>query len=197
MTQGSRRGWHSELTLLVAKADQELEPVGQSDRVDHRCSRRDCLDRPPFGDETGDAGVLEIVLKLGLLELLKRIARFPEERRRPSRIAGSPTQQQVAVFKVDRAKRDPIGGTAVAILKAPERMNTLPPLRRPLGSLTSSLEPPVMSTAPNLRTVKAGLFRGSTGTSPIAAALVTWIAPAGARRLPPVIDTGPLTSPRV
>ena len=59
-------------------------------------------------------------------------------------------------------------------------MNTLPPLPRPLGSLTSSVEPPLMPTGPKLVTVRAGVLRGSTGTSPVPATLVTWIVPAGA-----------------
>src|SRR5205807_2206678 len=72
-----------------------------------------------------------------------------------------------------------------------------PPLPSPPGSLTSSLEPPLMATGPKLVTVKAGVLRGSTGTSPVPAALVTWIVPAGAERVAPVIATGPATSPSV
>src|SRR5262245_56077270 len=76
-------------------------------------------------------------------------------------------------------------------------MNTLPPLPRFLGSLTSSVEPPLMLTGPKLVTVRAGVLRGSTGTSPVPAALATWIVPAGAERLAPVIATGPPTNPSV
>src|SRR6516164_9284924 len=76
-------------------------------------------------------------------------------------------------------------------------MKTLPPLLRPLGSLTSSLELPLMSTGPKVATVKADLLRGSTGTSPMPAALVAWIVPEGAERVAPVIETGPATRPSV
>src|SRR5215469_17933482 len=83
------------------------------------------------------------------------------------------------------------------MVSAPERMNTLPPLPRLTGSLTLIVEPPVVPTGPKLVTVNAELLRGSTGTSPVPAALVTWIVPAGARWVPPVIETGPPTNPRV
>src|SRR5205814_7228384 len=77
-------------------------------------------------------------------------------------------------------------------------MYTLPPLAKFVASLTSSLEPPLISTGPNLLTVRAAVLRGSTGTSPVPAALVTWIVPAGAERVaPPLIETGPPTSPSV
>src|ERR1700730_4690893 len=67
-----------------------------------------------------------------------------------------------------------------------------------LESLTSSLDLPLMPTAPNLLTVRADVLAGSTGTSPVPAALVTWIVPAGAESLaPPLIETGPPTSPSV
>ena len=55
-----------------------------------------------------------------------------------------------------------------------------------------------MSTDPKLPTVKAGVLRGSTGTSPVPAALVTWIVPPGAARIAAeLIETGPPTRPRV
>src|SRR6516164_5122000 len=76
-------------------------------------------------------------------------------------------------------------------------MNTLPPLPRLVGSLTSSVEPPLMTTGPRLVTVSPDASRGSTGTSPVAAALATWIVPAGALRVAPTIETGPPTSPSV
>ena len=60
-----------------------------------------------------------------------------------------------------------------SMLSIPDRINTLPPLPRPLGLLTSSLAPPLMPTEPKLVTVKAEAFLGSTGTSPVSAALVT------------------------
>ena len=56
---------------------------------------------------------------------------------------------------------------------------------------------PLMPTGPKVATVRAGVLRGSTGTSPAPAALVTWIVPAGALSVAPVIDTGPPTSPNV
>jgi hypothetical protein len=56
-------------------------------------------------------------------------------------------------------------------------MNTLPPLPRLLGSLTLSVEPHLTSTRPKLVTVNAEVLRGSTGTSPVPAALVTWMVP--------------------
>ena len=47
-------------------------------------------------------------------------------------------------------------------------------------------------------TVSAALLRGSTGTSPVPAALVTWIVPPGAVRVEALlIDTGPPTIARV
>src|SRR5262245_57209323 len=77
-------------------------------------------------------------------------------------------------------------------------MNTLPPLPRFLGSLTLSVEPPLMSTGPNLLTIRAGVLPGSTGTSPVPAALVTWIVPAGAESVAPLlIETGPPTKASV
>src|ERR1700730_16948696 len=84
-------------------------------------------------------------------------------------------------------------------------MYTLPPLSKFLASLTSSLDLPLMSTGPKLLTVKADLLAGSTGTSPVPAALVTWIVPAGAESGEPAvevceaaaIDTGPPTRPSV
>src|SRR5215472_12689751 len=83
-------------------------------------------------------------------------------------------------------------------------MNTLPPLPRPLGLLTSSVEPPLMATGPKLVTVMAGVLRASTGTSPVPATLATWIVPAGAESVAPVgeagealvIVIGPPTRPR-
>src|SRR6516164_3555464 len=78
-------------------------------------------------------------------------------------------------------------------VKAPERMKTLPPLSGPAGVLavrTEAVEPPLISTGPKLVTVKAEELRGSTGTSPVPATLVTWIAPAGAERLAPVGANG-------
>ena len=47
-----------------------------------------------------------------------------------------------------------------------------------------------MSTGPNLLTVRADVLRGSTGTSPVPAALVTWIVPAGAESVAPVVEVG-------
>src|SRR5437588_9446953 len=77
-------------------------------------------------------------------------------------------------------------------------MKTLPPAPRPPGLPTSSLEPPLMSTDPKLPTVRAAVLRGSTGTSPVPAALVTWIVPPGAVRLAAEFtETGPATRPRV
>ena len=64
-----------------------------------------------------------------------------------------------------------------SIVKAPERMYTLPPLPTPLGLLTSRFELPLMLTAPKLVTVRACVLRGSTGTSPEPGALATWIVP--------------------
>src|SRR5690242_43804 len=83
-----------------------------------------------------------------------------------------------------------------SIVKAPERINTLPPLPGPPGVLAVRSEL-LMSTVPKLVTVRAGVVRGSTGTSPGLAALVTWIVPAGALKVPPVMATGPATSPRL
>ena len=55
-----------------------------------------------------------------------------------------------------------------------------------------------MSTGPKLPTVKAAALRGSTGTSPLPAALVTWIVPPGAARVAAeLIETGPATRPSV
>src|SRR5262249_13787972 len=61
-----------------------------------------------------------------------------------------------------------------------------------------------ISTGPKLVTVEADVLRGSTGTSPIPAALVTWIVPAGALSVAPgavigdgAVDTGPPTSASV
>ena len=45
--------------------------------------------------------------------------------------------------------------------------------------------------------VLQSVLRGSTGTSPTPAALVTWIMPAGALSVPPAIEIGPPTSPSV
>src|SRR5258708_6953774 len=76
-------------------------------------------------------------------------------------------------------------------------MKTLPPLPRFLGSLTSSVEPPLISTGPKLFTVKAAVLRGSTGTSPVQATLVTGTVPAGACSAPPTTEIGPATRPSV
>src|SRR5438046_2490052 len=76
-------------------------------------------------------------------------------------------------------------------------MNTLPPLPTPLGSLPSRVEPPLRLIGPKLVTVTADPLRGSTGISPVPATLVTWIVPAGAERVAPVIETGPATTPSV
>ncbi len=84
-----------------------------------------------------------------------------------------------------------------SIVNAPERMNTLPPGPGLLLLLTSSVEPAVRPTGPKLVTVKAGVLRGLTGTSPAPATLATWIVPAGALIVPPVMATGPPTSPIV
>src|SRR5215468_7809401 len=69
-------------------------------------------------------------------------------------------------------------------------MNTLPPLPRMPGLMTSSVEPPLMATGPKLVTVRAGTLRGSIGTSPVPATLATWIVPAGAESVAPVVDAG-------
>src|SRR3954466_12023495 len=76
-------------------------------------------------------------------------------------------------------------------------MNTLPPLPRPAASLTAIFDLPSTRTGPKLDTVDAGPLRGSTATSPTPAALVTCTVPAGAFRTPPLIVTGPPTSPSV
>ena len=65
----------------------------------------------------------------------------------------------------------------------------------------------MISTGPNLVTVRAGVLRGLIGTSPVPAALVTLMVPPGAQRVAvlqppdrgegPVIDTGPPTRPSV
>ena len=70
-------------------------------------------------------------------------------------------------------------------------------LMRLTVSLTSSFELPLTATRPNVVTVKADVLRGSTGTSPVPATLVTWVVPAGAERAAPVIETGPATTPSV
>ena len=66
--------------------------------------------------KAGDAKISKIILQLGLLEPLDRIPRFPDERRCPGGIGGSPAQQHVAVFEIDRAEGGSIGRTAVAVL---------------------------------------------------------------------------------
>jgi hypothetical protein len=64
--------------------------------------------------------------------------------------------------------------------------------------LASSLLPPLMLTGAKLVTVKAELFVGSTGTSPVPATPVIWIVPAGAVKLAAfLIVTGPPTMPSV
>src|SRR5207249_11008269 len=61
-----------------------------------------------------------------------------------------------------------------------------------------SVQSPAMLTLPSVAAVKAETFVGSTGTSPTPAALVTWIVPAGAVRMAPLlIVTGPPTRARV
>src|SRR5689334_3331213 len=94
-----------------------------------------------------------------------------------------------------------------SIVKAPERMKMLPP-PGPVGVLAlrvEAVEPPLISSRPKLVTVGAEGLRGSTGTSPVPATLVTWIVPAGADRFAPVtaagagtgfIETSPATNPR-
>ena len=88
-------------------------------------------------------------------------------------------------------------------------MNTLPPLRRLKGGEFSTLRidlplseyglvdlpliVPLISTGPKLVTVMAAVLRGSTGTSPVPAMLVTWIVPAGAEREAPAAAIGPPT----
>src|SRR5260370_41327329 len=75
-------------------------------------------------------------------------------------------------------------------------MKTLPPLPRFWGSLTSRVEVPLMSTGPKFVTVNPGVLRGSTGTSPVPATLVTWIVPAGAGRgRAPGVEAGPAATP--
>src|SRR5258705_9200318 len=83
-----------------------------------------------------------------------------------------------------------------SMVKPPARTKTLPPLKGPLGVLADRVERAVMATGAKLVTVKPDVLRGSTGTSPRPATLVTWIVPAGALRVPPVMVTGPATSPR-
>jgi hypothetical protein len=68
-----------------------------------------------FARKLGDASVPEVILQLGFLELLDRVARFPDQRRRLRRIGRCPAQQHVAVFEVDRPESGPIRGTAIAI----------------------------------------------------------------------------------
>jgi hypothetical protein len=84
-----------------------------------------------------------------------------------------------------------------SIVNAPERMKTLPPLSGPAGVLALRVERPLTSTRPKLVTVKADVSRGSIGTWPVPLTAVTWIVPAGALRVPPVMATGPATSPRL
>src|SRR5204863_8930922 len=51
---------------------------------------------------------------------------------------------------------------------------------------------------PEIADRQGGSVGGSTGTSPLPAALVTWIVPPGAARVAAgVIETGPATRPRV
>ena len=52
-------------------------------------------------------------------------------------------------------------------------------------------------TGPKPATVGAALLRASTGTSPGPAELAMCTVPAGASSVPPVIVTGPPTSPSV
>jgi hypothetical protein len=54
-----------------------------------------------------------------------------------------------------------------------------------------------MSIGPKVAAVEAEVLRGSTGNSPVAAALVPRIMPAGAERHAPAIETGPATTPSV
>src|ERR1700730_18307139 len=107
--------WQGELPLLVAKADQELEPVGQCNRVEHSGSGSDGLNRAPLRGETGDAVTAEIILELADLEQLYRIPRFPDQPCRSRRIRRCPAQQQVAEFEIDRAEGSSVRGAAVAI----------------------------------------------------------------------------------
>jgi hypothetical protein len=79
----------------------------------------------------------------------------------------------------------------------PPRTKTLPPLRSPTGSPTERSEPPSSRTGPKAPTVGACPARGSTGTSPGLAAAATCTVPPGASRVPPLIVTGPPTSPSV
>src|SRR5215213_10838468 len=76
-------------------------------------------------------------------------------------------------------------------------MNTLPPLPSPAASLTAIFDLPSTRTGPKPVTVGTGPLRGFTGTSPTPAALVTCTVPAGACSTPPLIVTGPPTSPSV
>ena len=67
-------------------------------------------------------------------------------------------------------------------------MNTLPLAPSPLGSPTSSVEPPVMLTGPKFVTVRAAVLCGSTGTSPVPATLAIWIVPPCAESAAPVAE---------
>src|SRR5207249_3651371 len=92
--------------------------------------------------------------------------------------------------------------SALTVLLSIERAlalrNTLPPLPRLTGSLTSSREWPLIDTGASLVTVRAAVLVGSTGTSPALATPVTWILPAGADRVAPLlIVTGPPIIPKV
>src|SRR5262249_28345809 len=90
-------------------------------------------------------------------------------------------------------------------VKAPERINTLPPLPGPLGVLAFSRERLVIRTGARLVTVNEEVSAGLTGTSRVPATPVTWIVPAGVESVAPVVDpgaalvivTGPPTSPNV
>ena len=67
--------------------DQQLDPVWQRDRVQHRRPRRDALDRLLALGEIGNAGIAEIILKLAFLQVLDRIACFADQRRRLCRLS--------------------------------------------------------------------------------------------------------------
>ena len=104
-----------ELALLLAEANQQFEPVGKGDRVQHRRARRHLLDRLLPVREAGDAGIAEIILQLGFLKLLDRVARLADQPRRLARFGRGPAQQKVAELAVERAEDGPVGRLAVVV----------------------------------------------------------------------------------
>ena len=59
--------------------------------------------------------ISEVVLQFRLLELLDRVARFPDHRRRLMWIARSSTQQEIREFEIKGPIGGVVGGVAAAI----------------------------------------------------------------------------------